>query len=253
MEFLRFGSSIPGSYWGCCAMCIIQYFNVDPDAKASIQIMSGDGGQPIGDNFAGLTYREIFETRLRIGTFNTKDMPSHGFLAILTDWQLASQNGKKWSKLLKDNGFEFIRTVSNSVYTGNTVAREHEVDQSGTSRNHLFGLFRNICSDNTGNPFLPPEEWTELEGGVKQACDYITRKQSEALAKNQFNFHKKAWEKLGPPSFYTEAQVEKAGVTVTYGGQRSLKPQEPKKARLEKAKKEAEETSKSKSAPFLEA
>ena len=44
MEFLRFGSSIPGGYWGCCACCIIQNFKFDPKAKASIQLVSGDSG-----------------------------------------------------------------------------------------------------------------------------------------------------------------------------------------------------------------
>ena len=43
MEFLRFGSSIPGSYWGCCAFDIIQNFGAyDPDDPLSIEMVDGE-------------------------------------------------------------------------------------------------------------------------------------------------------------------------------------------------------------------
>lgn len=266
MEFLRFGSSIPGSYWGCCAMCIIQDFKQDPDAKASIQIVSGDGGQPLGDRFAGLTYREIFETRLRIGTFNTNDMPNHGFLAILTEWQVTSSLGKKWLKILHENGFEFIRTVDNSVYSGSGLDGEGHSDCCGdclddeceyedtgdsSNKNYLFGLFRNIGNGSVADPLTPPAAWSEMTGGVKQAVDYLTPNQRASVAKAQKQFHRKAWEKLGPPKFYTKAQVKEAGVTVTLAGQRSKFPQQSEDARAKVLKADnKKKAAPAKSAPF---
>lgn len=249
MEFLRFGSSIPGGYWGCCAMCIIQNFKHDPDEKASIQILSGDGGQPIGDNFAGLTYKEIFETRLRIGTFNTSEMPNHGFLAILTERQCTSTLGKKWLKILKDNGFEFIRTVDNSVYSGQTVPPEQPTTDSN-NKNYLFGLFRNIGRGAVKDPFAPPKAWAELEGGPKEANDFLTQNQRNEVAKSQNDFNREVWKK-GATKFYTRKQVEDAGVTVTLGGQRSKMPQQTADARDEvlKAREKAKATP-TKSAPF---
>src|SRR3546814_6569676 len=77
MEFLRFGSSIPGGYWGCCAFDIAQCFKQNPDDKASISVVNGDGGFPMMDGkgvlFLGPTWHDIFKQRLRINTFDTKD------------------------------------------------------------------------------------------------------------------------------------------------------------------------------------
>src|SRR3546814_2376648 len=89
MEFLRFGSSIPGGYWGCCAFDIAQCFKQNPDDKASISVVNGDGGFPMMDGkgvlFLGTTWHDLFKQRLRINTFDTKDNPNHGFLVVLTD------------------------------------------------------------------------------------------------------------------------------------------------------------------------
>lgn len=247
MEFLRFGSSIPGGYWGCCAMCIIQNFKYDPDEKASIQIVDGDGGLPIGDKFAGLTYREIFETRLRIGTFSSRDMPNHGFLAILTKWQVNSNLGKRWLKILRENGFEFIRTVDNSVYSGENLASDPLNSQSN-NENYLFGLFRNIGCGAVQNPLEPPKAWSDLDSvGCKQAVDFLTPSQKKKVQESQAKLHRKAWDKIGEPKFYTRAQVEEARVPVTLAGQRSKFPQE-----LAKVREQREETKKepSKAAPF---
>jgi hypothetical protein len=128
VEFLRFGSSIPGSYWGCCACCIIQNFTVEPDGPASIELVEGDGGTPLG-RFAGKTYHEVFRQRLRYGTFSAKDMPNHAFIAILSKTQLGSAIGKKWLAILKAEGFEFLRTVNNSVWN---------------VENYIFILVRNV-------------------------------------------------------------------------------------------------------------
>jgi len=246
MEFLRFGSSIPGSYWGCCAACIIQDFKQDPDEPASIQIVSGDGGQPIGDNFAGLTYREIFETRLRIGTFNTTEMPNHAFLAILTQEQLETSTGMRWLEILRNNGFEFVRSVSNSVYADDQYLEDGDEEES--YENYIFGLFRNVGTGAIKGPLTPPNEWTQLSGGVKQPVDFLTENQKEMVNKSQNKFNSSNWEKT-VTKFYTEDEVRAAGVTVTYAGVRSKFPQQTEKAR-DQAKKDEKQANKS-PAPFV--
>ena len=219
MEFLRFGSSIPGGYWGCCAVDIIQNFKFDPDAAASIQIVSGDAGTPMMKNgelvFAGKTYREIFETRLRITTFNTSDMPNHAFFAVLTQEQIDGNFGKKWLAILREHGFEFVRTVSNSVYTGPTVG------SGGTPHpNHIFGLFRNIGKGAIADPFTPPAAWTALPEPKSDL---------------------EIWEASSPTKTYTEAELEVAGVPITYAGLRSKFPPQLK-AKREEALKAAKTT-----------
>lgn len=212
MEFLRFGSSIPGSYWGCCAVDIIQNFKVDPDEKASIQLVSGDGGAPITKSvgnkqvslFAGPTWRDIFWQRIRFGTFDKRDMPNHAFLAILTDGQVSGGVGKKWLKILHEAGFEFIRTVDNSVYSGQTL----KTGTSGDSRNknYLFGLFRNIGNGAVEDPFAPPPQWTALGENKKTQLEIWTEHQ--------------------PKPLLTEEELDELGAPVWYAGCRSLKPQQ---------------------------
>lgn len=227
MEFLRLGSSIPGSYWGCCAVCVIQNFKVDPDAKASIQLVSGDGGNPILDPsnnhlYAGPTWKDIFLQRLRYGTFGKGDMPNHTFLAVLTAEQIAGDYGSRWLALLKQQGFEFIRTVDNSVYTGESLAtpgieygasdedyyNEEEEDTMSSHPNYIFGLFRNVGKGKITDPFLPPAAWTNLPDPVGTDVDI--------------------YKKLPKDVFYTEKQLEDMGVPITYAGKRSKYPQEPK-------------------------
>src|SRR3546814_8591595 len=69
MEFLRFGSSIPGGYWGCCAFDIAQCFKQNPDDKASISVVNGDGGFPMMDGkgvlFLGPTRSEEHTSELQ--------------------------------------------------------------------------------------------------------------------------------------------------------------------------------------------
>ena len=241
MEFLRFGSSIPGSYWGCCACCIIQNFTVDPEDKASIQLVSGDGGQSLG-KFAGPTYRDIFWQRLRIGTFSTSDMPNHAFLAILTEWQINSSVGKKWLAILKEAGFEFIRTVNNSVYSGQNLGQP--TGESQNNDNHIFGLFRNIGGGGLRDQFTPPKAWTDLPKVVEEAWEYLRDDASYALTNSQHGAHTDIWNSIGKPKFLTEKEVVDAGAPVILAGQRSKYPQQGKEAR-EQIKK-AEERHKAK-------
>lgn len=223
MEFLRLGSSIPGSYWGCCAADVIQNFNCNPDDKASIQLVEGDGGQPLqgkdGFLFAGKTYKDIFLQRLRYGTFSTDDMPNHGFIVILSDSQLRSSNGKKWLSILKEQGFEFIRTINNSVWDVN---------------NYVFALFRNVSDDDSSSrvadQFTPPKQWLDLPSVVPEAWERIEDRQglTDAITDAQ----RPLYDALPKGVFYSEAELEAEGVPVTYAGQRSTKPQQSKKERL---------------------
>lgn len=253
MEFLRFGSSIPGSYWGCCACCIIQNFKVDPDAKASIQLVSGDGGGPVMGGagykdmlFAGPTYKDIFHQRLRIGTFSSTDMPNHAFLAILTEWQINSTIGKKWLEILREAGFEFIRTVNNSVYSGASLGTP--TAQNNNNDNHIFGLFRNIGYGALKDPFTPPKAWTDLPQIKEEVWESIAEDQRSELTKSQHKIDTEIWNKIGKPKFLTEKELEAAGVPITYAGLRSKFPQQPKDTRLQAQKVEDLKTVKAPSA-----
>lgn len=231
MEFLRFGSSIPGGYWGCCAMCIIQNFKFDPDAKASIQLVSGDGGTGliIGGEpaFAGPTYRDIFKQRIRIGTFSTEDMPNHGFLAVLTSDQIAGGHGKKWLQILKEEGFEFIRTVDNSVYTGAGMTG------SGSSHpNYLFGLFRNITGSRIKDPFKAPAAWTNLPDPYN----------GDMSPENMTKVQKDHWLANSPTKLMKKSEIVAAGAPVIMAGLRTQYPPEPEATR--ESKKAANSVSK---------
>lgn len=231
MEFLRFGSSIPGSYFGCCAVCIIQNFSKDPDEKASIQLVDGDGGYPLIRNgeeiFAGPTYKDIFLQRLRVGTFSDRDMPSHVFLAVLTDLQIKTRNGKKWLALLKETGFEFVRTTDNSVYTGAGLGGTRS-----PHKNYLFGLFRNIGEGKLDNPFEPPEAWTSLPSVVEEPLSRLSADEQTDVASAQRAVHTEIWNAIGKPKFLTRAELTAMGVPITLAGKRSMFPQQLEDTRL---------------------
>lgn len=214
MEFLRFGSSIPGSYWGCCAVCIIQNFKFDPDTKSSIEMSCGDSGTSLGV-YAGPTYRDIFKTRIRTGTFSTTDMPDHGFLAVLTQDQISGSYGSKWLAILKEEGFEFIRNIDNSVYTGAGLSGSRS-----SHPNYLFGLFRNIGAGKVTDPFVPPKAWTDLPDPY----------QGDMSPSNMTKVQLAHW-KEGVTKFLTEAEIVKAGAPVIKVGLRSKYPQQPKDQR----------------------
>lgn len=224
MEFLRFGSSIPGEYWGCCACDIIQNFKQHPDTPASIQITTGDANTPCMQNnerqFAGPTLRDVFEARIRIGTFGNREMPNHAFFAILEASQCVKGSvGWEWLKILKSHAFEFIRAVDNSVYTGPQVP--------GTTRsphpNYIFGLFRNISGARIVNPFKPPQSWLDLPSTVPEAYEEVP--DTEAWAAEQTAKQREIWGS-GKLKLITESAVVKAGAPVLLTGLRTEFPVE---------------------------
>lgn len=234
MEFLRFGSSIPGAYWGCCACCIIQNFKVDPDEKASIQLVDGDGGYPLtnadGFMFAGPTWKDIFLQRLRYGTFGSNDMPNHAFFAILTQSQVSGGVGKKWLAILKEQGFEFIRAVDNSVYSGASVIKEPGSGCTSSHPNYIFGLFRNVGQGAMADPLTPPKEWTDLPNKVPEMWDQLKNDSKDlnlAIQAAQLTLYNA----LPSKQFLSEKQLEEQGVPVTYAGVRTRYPQQLKSVR----------------------
>lgn len=236
MEFLRFGSSIPGEYWGCCAVDIIQNFKQDPDTKASIQLVSGDGGGGLTKGkeyaFLGPTLRDIFWNRLRISTFGLQDHPNKAFLAVLEESQLHNDPGRKWLALLKEAGFEFIRRLDNSVYTGSSLG-----GKGSPHTNYLFGLFRNIGNGYIENPFEPPKAWTDLSGGAPEIflSDYNagSKKDMSELADRQRQEHRKIWDEHGPTSILTESEIVAAKAPVIMAGLRTEFPPQKKETREE--------------------
>jgi len=244
MEFLRYGSRIPGKYeYGCCAVDIIQDFKQDPDEKSSIEVVSGDSGNPLLDytgnqQFLGTTYRDIFNQRLRIGTFSKADMPNHVFFAVLTDWQLKTQVGLKWLKILKDSGFEFVRATDNSVYTGTSLYGSPEDEYDGEEcyddedchLNYIFALYRNIGSTRVENPFEPPAAWTELDADTtnrfQEIYELLPREQWIGGERARYIKHREVWDKIGPVTFRTREQLEELKVPVILAGKFSPNPQE---------------------------
>lgn len=220
VEFLRFGSSIPGGYWGCCAGDIIQAFKTLPDEPASCQSVNGDDAYPERnhegkDLFFGPTNRELFLQRFRRGTFGCGDMPNHFFLLVLSQDQIDSEIGRAWLPILKELGFEFIRRVNNSVW---------DVD------NYMFGLFRNCGPDACDDQFTPPKAWVDLpSSGKKELWEFIPDPQ--ALTQDYAHFDKIIWDKVGPRNLLTEDEIRAAGAPVIMAGKRSEYPQELKEDR----------------------
>lgn len=251
MEFLRFGSSIPGSYWGCCCGDIVQNFKVDPDSPASIELVDGDGGHPISDKFLGMTWKEIFLSRLRIGTFGSEDMPNHFFIAVLTQWQIESSLGMKWLKILRETGFEFIRTVNNSVYSGESLG-EPTGDGRNTNDNHVFALFRNIGKEGIRDPYIPPKEWRDLPRVKPELHDCLSGGfYGEKFCLEQHSADTKIWNDIGPARFTTESELDSKGVPVWYAGKRSSNPQRLRPAKKATTAPVVNPFSKSLGNPFL--
>jgi hypothetical protein len=233
VEFLRFGSSIPGGYWGCCAGDIIQCFKSDPDAPASCQSVNGDGGTPQQNHkgeflYFGPTNRDLFMQRLRVGTFGSGDMANHFFIAVLTDWQLEDEIGQKWLAILKECGFEFIRAVANSVYTDSDILPVL-ADSEPASLNYVFALFRGIAQGAPIDPFTPPKQWTDLPSVKQEVWQSIEN--PTAVAANHFKADVEVWHRIGEAKLLTEKELVEKGAPVILAGLRSANPQELKSER----------------------
>lgn len=166
---------------------------------------------------------------------------------MLTESQIGYGNGLAWLKVLKENGFEFIRAVDNSVYSGESLSGEDYYDEDcGSSINYLFGLFRNIGTGKIANPFQPPHAWTELEGGVQELGRTLSSGQATDLQESRDELHLKRWNEIGPVKFYRKEQLKEDGVPITMAGRRSEFPQEPEAIREQKQQAKGE----AKPAPF---
>jgi hypothetical protein len=163
IEVTRFFGRKGGEGVGCCAIDLIQGFVNDPDAPASMKLVHGDSGTVLTKKgkaaYLGKTNHELFLNYLRIGTFSLEDMPNRIFLASLTEDQCNGAIGQRWLKILKENGFEFIRATDNSVYSGSNVG---DTPGKGGRPVYLFGLFRNISSSALADPFKAPDFWDTL-------------------------------------------------------------------------------------------
>lgn len=237
MEFIRFGSTIPGSYWGCCAIDLAQNFKVDPDAKASIQLVTGDGGGPMtkdGESlYMGPTYRDIFWQRLRYSTHSpTRKFPNRGVVCSITENQIQGQYGRQWMEILFEAGFMFVATVANGVYTG--ANRAPYSKSRGSSLNHIFLLPRNIGANGCGDSFTPPQAWQDLHAKAKtkkrEPWQFLSAEDRLAIAKVRHKNDVSVWDKMPQPPVLKESEMEKLA-PLTLAGLRSPNRQELKSAR----------------------
>jgi hypothetical protein len=104
------------------------------------------------------TNEEVFLSYLVHGTFTEEPVQDHAFLAIITDEQLNSDEGQEWMRILKREGFEWVGSTSNSVY-------------SEYHPNHIFLLIRTTGEyvDEAEKERLkrPPEGWETLPEPAK--------------------------------------------------------------------------------------
>lgn len=174
MECIRLGARTGGRNIGCCAVDVFQGFDTDPNAlipeTVKQQMFQGDRGEPLLKDghtvFLGPTYRDAFLQRLVYSTFDLRPLPDHIFIACMADRQVTGHFGKQWLALLKEHGFEYVRTVSNSVYTHSSVPPNSD-DPSVYQHQyphplHMFMLVRNISASRVPNTFAPPESWQAL-------------------------------------------------------------------------------------------
>jgi hypothetical protein len=222
IEFLRFGSQHGGEGIGCCAVDIIQGFVNDPEAPASVQLYHGDRG---GKNdlamtlyvngksefaYLGKTNREVFENFVRIGTFGTADMPDHTFFAVFSDSQMSDRHGQAWLKILKDEGFAFIRTVGNSIYTDKTVPEEPVKGETRPHKNHIFGLFRNISNAAVADPFTPPAAWSKIPEPTMTPHEIWHSRKTKIYGESEIKGHDPAETKAASNPFAAKAVTEPA-------------------------------------------
>jgi hypothetical protein len=154
----------------CCGASIITDFSIDPgDAQEYEMEQQDTQWGPVmkpkldanGDRIPKATYGDQFVASLNgaMGrTLSNRGLyanyyKDHGVFAILSGKQIASKHGKNWLKILKQAGFEHVRSWNNTVH--------------GESPNHLFMLCKHTSSVDVPEPTTPPKEWVALQEEVQ--------------------------------------------------------------------------------------
>jgi len=163
IECLRFGARRGGSGIGCCAVDVFQGFSNSPSAHCPpIPFFNGDSWCPemhynekgeLSQLYLTGTNEEVFLSYLTHGSFTKHSVDDHAFIAILTEEQCAEKEGRAWLRILKREGFKYVDTVNNGVY-------------SEFHPNHIFMLVRNThenLSETELETLGPPEYWLSLE------------------------------------------------------------------------------------------
>lgn len=236
-----------------------------PNTPYAISLVNGDSGTPLVNEdtdeqlFAGKTYLEVFKLRLRINTFNEHDKPNHTFFAVLTDHQINRDTGKAWMKVFKEEGFEFLRTIDNSVYTGPALHKDGV--HVASRKSHIFALFRNIGRGSIEDPYTPPKAWTDLPSPLNESggetWEYLMKGLASVglvgadLAKLTRNDHTKLWLKLPALKFYELSELLAEKIPVWLAGERSKNPQRKYNQSQQKAKASSSPWSKPVAAPAL--
>lgn len=174
IECLRLGARRGGIGIGCCAIDVFQGFSNHPDAACPpIPFFEGDSWTPHMDcntnkqlHMKG-TNAEVFRAYLAHGSFTPYPEQDHAFIAVLTEEQIHNSIGRSWLKILKEEGFEWMGAVSNSVY-------------SEYHPNHIFILIRNTRDymDDEELEMLkkPPQAWTELDAPTETPAERFYKK-----------------------------------------------------------------------------
>jgi len=157
----------------CCGASILNNFGtgsstVDPNGVSGYKT---DGVNYVRDekgNLITVTYADKFKAdlaRLRL------QFPNRMYCCILNQAQYDAHN-KGWPKLLKEVGFEFVRSWSNSNHDGSHSYGGEGPQATRRHPNYLFVL----CTDDKGTckDFTqPPKGWDELPVGVQPATAEI--------------------------------------------------------------------------------
>jgi hypothetical protein len=141
-------------FTACCGADVLYGFGVGPGVKDpnGISGYKSDGmnylrdaeGKQIPITFAD-KFRADFEKQQRA-------YPSRAYVAIVNTQQYEAHN-QAWPKLMKEMGFEFVRSWYNSVHAGNGPLYMFVLCTDGKGRSEVFTQ--------------PPKGWEDLPGGVQ--------------------------------------------------------------------------------------
>lgn len=158
IECLRLGARRGGQGIGCCAIDVFQGFSNDPSSiRPDLPFYNGDDMTPClnGEGHVHMsgTNEEVFCAYLAHGSFTPYPEADHAFIATLTDEQLESDTGRAWLAILKREGFKWVASVNNSVYSDYHV-------------NHIFIMTRSVGADDyeyeAQDLLSPPPIWEQI-------------------------------------------------------------------------------------------